>query len=693
MTTLYHDEVFEAALEPLKEALVVIDAQGSIVGANPAAERLFGYSSQELYAHNVCMLVPPSERAKNGRRLRTFLEVAITKHGNTACDTLGLRKEGSTFPLRLVIADKHPRKSDLARVTLRAIQTGDQDKRKSTGRELRARRTLEALGYAVITTNVHGQIDYLNPVAQRLTGWSIQEARGQSLPKVLRILNEQSRTVLPLDAGESLQRGQPILLPKHSILISRCGQEYLIQHTSTLIHGKNGAVLGAVVAFDDVTEARRQAREVHYQAAHDALTGLVNRREFEQRLRRALASAKQHGMRHVLGYLDLDQFKTVNDTYGHMVGDELLKQIGSRLLGTLRARDTLARVGGDEFGLLIENCPLPKGRDIAESMVAAVRNQPFSIERGQYELGVSIGLVPITRDSADAQQLIKQADLACYTAKHLGRKQVHVFEVQNGPQIAQSTEVLPLSVLRSALENNHFLLYSQPIIPLASGHDLPLHYELLLRLCHPGRQQPVLPDAFIPAAERYGLMVAIDRWVIHTGLHLAARLLRDAPTNAGIVINLSGSSLNDHSLLAYVHQQLAQSSVAPDRLCFEITETAAIRNLTQAAHLIAAIKQRGCRFALDDFGSGLSSFSYLKHLPVDYLKIDGSFVRDMVEDTVDQAIVAAINQVSHLMGVCTIAEGVENADVLERVRTLGIDYAQGYQIGRPRPIEESQSLL
>ncbi|MFZ0257210.1 MAG: EAL domain-containing protein [Gammaproteobacteria bacterium] len=544
---------------------------------------------------------------------------------------------------------------------------------------------LKAIGDAIITANVQGLIDYLNPAAEEMTGWPLADASGRRLETIVSIVDEHGRKRRPLTAVQCEQQGGVMNLPQYGILISRSGREFAIQHSISLLYDEHGRVVGSVLVFSDVTRTRSQWQKVVRPAAHDPLTGLVNRHEFERRLDRALSSAQEQGVRHMLGYLDLDNFQLVNDNCGHDAGDNLLRQVANLLLDKLRARDTLARIGGDAFALLLENCPEHKASQIAESMIDAIRQITFRLGDDQRALGASIGLVPVTAESQDVQVLLNQADVACSTAKRRGDNRAHIHVLSRDTLPYQPSHGSHVARLQDALANNRFELYAQPIVALSAQAEQPLHYELLLRLLD-RRNQVIPPEAFIPTAERYGLMTAIDRWVIRTALHDAAPVLNGLP-QSGIVINLSGTSLNDASLLDFVRDQLANSAVAAHRICFEITETAAINSLTQAAQLIHAIKTMGCRFALDDFGSGLSSFVYLKHLPVDYLKIDGSFVRDMVQDTVDQAIVAAMNKVGHLMGIQTIAECVENEAIVEMLKSFGVDYAQGYNIGRPRPLQ------
>lgn len=464
------------------------------------------------------------------------------------------------------------------------------------------------------------------------------------------------------------------------------GKEKVLRISGKPIFDGSGVFQGYRGADRDITETHRLARQMAHQANHDALTGLENRRAFERQLEQALASAKKDGTRHALCYLDLDQFKLINDSAGHVVGDQLLRQVASLLLGKLRANDTLARLGGDEFSLLIKNCLLDNALEIAEELLAAIRDFRFYWEGRNFEIGASVGLVPITAEVESTAKLLSQADVACYTAKELGRNRVYAYETQDSHSGKLHTQILRAATLTDAIKKDRFRLYCQPIVGLLPNHKRPIHIELLLRMLD-ADGQPLLAEEFIPAAERYGLMRAIDRWVIRTALHQHGAAFARLP-DAKIAINLSGNSLNDDSLLAFTRQAFSLSRLPPERVCFEITETAAIDNLNQTTRFILEMKRIGCCFALDDFGSGLSSFAYLKNLPVDYLKIDGNFVRHMVEDTIDQAMVAAINQVGHIMGIQTVAEYAENEAVIEQLRNLGVDYVQGYGVGKPQPIED-----
>jgi len=424
-----------------------------------------------------------------------------------------------------------------------------------------------------------------------------------------------------------------------------------------------------------------------YQASHDTLTGLINRREFEARLERAIQGARQSGHTHTLCYLDLDQFKVVNDTCGHVAGDELLRQLSGMLQSKLRDRDTLGRLGGDEFGVLLENCDLGAAQTIAELLRQTVKDFRFVWQDRAFSIGVSIGLVALDRESGNLSTLLSAADAACYAAKDRGRNRVHVYQEEDGELIRRRGEMQWVNRITRAMEENRFRLYVQPIYPADPASGQAIHYEVLLRMLD-DVGEPVLPMAFIPAAERYNLMPAIDRWVISTALAFCGQTAGFAAPMSICTVNLSGHSLCDETFLDFVERQFELNKVPHSRICFEITETAAITNLKEAVKFITAMKRKGCIFSLDDFGSGLSSFNYLKNLPVDYLKIDGAFVRDMGTDPMDRAMVEAIHRIGRVMGLKTIAECVESEEILEQLRGIGVDYVQGEWLEAPMPLAQ-----
>ncbi len=547
----------------------------------------------------------------------------------------------------------------------------------------RAQITLESIGDGVITTNARGLVDYMNPRAEMLAGVEFEDTRGHSLSAVLNVFDEATHKAIDAPIDACLKKGHRVVLPGQVVVNQFTGKEFAIEVTASPILDRDGAVVGVVIVFHDVTELRGLASKVSYQATHDALTGLINRREFERRLELLLESARNDGKDHALCYIDLDQFKIVNDTCGHVAGDELLRQLTTLLQAQVRERDTLARLGGDEFGVLLGDCQLKKAEAIAEELCRIVKEFRFVWQDKSFEIGASIGLVAIGQESGGMTDLLSAADAACYVAKDKGRNRVYVYQPDDEELVARHGEMQWVSRINHALDQDRFQLFFQPIVPL-QGVDKGLHVEILLRMWgESGRL--IFPMAFIPAAERFDLMPAIDRWVIRNVFSFCENSGRDDVTYA---INLSGASLSDAGLMEFLREQFANYEVLPCNISFEITETAAISNLSEAIHFISELKMHGCRFALDDFGSGLSSFAYLKNLPVDYLKIDGGFIRGIIDNPIDCAMVESINHIGHVMEIKTIAEFVENDEIYKCVKDLGIDYAQGYNIAKPRPLTE-----
>jgi diguanylate cyclase (GGDEF)-like protein/PAS domain S-box-containing protein len=551
----------------------------------------------------------------------------------------------------------------------------------------RAQVTLASIGDGVIRTGPDGRIDYLNPVAERLTGWKSEDALGHRVTEVFQVIDELTRKPLADPVARCLTEGRVVESPGHALLLSADGKEYAVRDSSAPIFDRSGAALGAVLVFKDVTQLRGMEREMIYLASHDALTGLINRREFEVRLKRAIRGARGERRHHVLLYLDLDEFKVVNDTCGHLVGDEMLKQITALLRSRVRRSDTLARLGGDEFGVLLEDCPLDHAREIAEEMRRTVREFRFCWREQIFEVGVSIGLVPIDGDSGDLAHVMSAADAACYVAKDNGRNRVHEYELDDTLVAERYGEMQWIHRIHRAFEDRRFRLFYQLIQPLrADDGPSDLLCEVFIRMLD-STGKVIEPSAFIAAAERYHLMGSLDRWVVKTAFHaLAEAQRREWSRPVLFAINLSGQSIGEESFLAFVVEELESSGVDTRRICFEITETAAISKLDSAIRFIRMLKAKGCRFILDDFGSGLSSFAYLRDLQVDFLKIDGEFVQNMLEDRVKRAMVESINQIGHVMGLTTIAEWVENRETLESLKELGVDYAQGYWLCRPQPL-------
>ncbi len=445
------------------------------------------------------------------------------------------------------------------------------------------------------------------------------------------------------------------------------------------------------VLFRQVNQERKLRKQLSYQASHDALTGLINRFEFENHLRRALESAQNEDATHAMLYIDLDQFKVVNDTCGHIAGDELLHQLSTLLQQKIRSHDTLARLGGDEFGVLLEYCTPEKSTSVANTLLSTAQEFRFVWEDKSFVIGASIGVVSVDRDSKSIAEIMSAADAACYSAKDAGRNRIHVFGKNDTMIINRYGEMQWVRRINEAIEKDGFQLYCQKIIPLGRKDEHPLELiEILVRMKdESGKLIP--PGAFIPVAERYNLMTSLDRWVVKNTFEWLNRNAHITGQLGKCSINLSGHSMSDARFMDYLLGLFIESEVPAEKICIEITETAAITNLSEATHFISRLKRIGCSFALDDFGSGLSSFAYLKHLPVDYLKIDGSFVKDIVDDPIDEAMVRSINEIGHVMGKETIAEFVENEQILAKLREIGVDYVQGFGIDRVKPLDQFET--
>ncbi len=547
--------------------------------------------------------------------------------------------------------------------------------------------TLESITDGVITTDIEGRIKYLNPVAERLVS-DPEAAIGCLYSAVLPLVEEDSGERLDDLVELTLKHEGSFVNASNGLLQRTDGHDFVLKVSASAMYDSEGKIIGAVLVLHDITESTRMTRQLNYQASHDTLTGLVNRREFERRLKRAIHGAVESEQEHVLLYMDLDQFKVVNDTCGHRAGDELLKQLASQLDYSLRDSDTLARLGGDEFGVLLEHCPLDAAQQLADKLRQRVKEFRFVWEEKSFEIGVSIGLVQVNSNTRGIDQLLSAADAACYFAKDQGRNRVYTYHEGDEATVERHGEMSWVHRITEAFEADRFRLDAQLIAPLHEVEELP-HYEVLLRMVsEEGKLIP--PMAFIPAAERYNLMPTIDRWVIRTTFaRLCYATDDEGKVPVACSINISGQSLADDHFLEFILEQLELTGVDPRSICFEITETAAITHLSHAMKLFGELRLRGCRFSLDDFGSGLSSFAYLKTLPVDYLKIDGAFVKDILTDGVDEAMVEAIHKVGHVMELKTIAEFVENDAIAERLRNMGVNYAQGYGIARPEPFDDA----
>ncbi|CAH0289359.1 EAL domain-containing protein [Pseudomonas mediterranea] len=627
-----------------------------------------------------------SETDVRGWKAQIFaINDSVTPAAKAFSDALG---EGSRFILRLLLVTNFA--TALGLIVLALLRTHKllaQRQVFANALQLekeRAQITLQSIGDGVITTDVEGAIAYMNPAAEAMTHWKAEHATGLPLAALFNLLDDNAQTE-GLTLIEHILSGRLGGGSEHSKLIQRLdGSTVSVTLVGAPIRHA-GKVSGAVLVLHDMTQERQYIANLSWQATHDALTGLANRREFEYRLEQALHNLTRQAGRHALMFLDLDQFKLVNDTCGHAAGDELLRHICALLQSGLRENDTLARLGGDEFGILLENCSPEAAEKIAEGLRQTVQNLHFVWKGRPFVTTVSIGLVHIAQNPTTLEASLRAADMACYMAKEKGRNRVQVYHADDSELSLRFGEMAWVQRLHMALEENRFCLYAQEIAALGPGEHGGGHIEILLRL-HDEAGRMILPDSFIPAAERYGLMTSLDRWVVENVFKIVRQCLNESRQGplAMCAINLSGTTIGDQAFLDFLRKQFAAYSIPPEMICFEITETSAISNLGSAIRFINELKSLGCYFSLDDFCAGMSSFAYLKHLPVDFLKIDGSFVKDMLDDPINRAMVEVINHIGHVMGKRTIAEFVETAQIEQALLEIGVDYAQGYVIERPQ---------
>jgi len=658
-----------------------VDTQGYLTYASQSAEQLTGYPINELIGIQVTDLyMHPEKRAD-------FLhKLSLAKGALNNYEVELKHKDGHGVWVLIHVKytyDEHQTVTNIEGL-IRDITRYKKTELALNAEREKALVTLHSIADGVITTDINGKLEYLNPAAERITGWKLEAARGRMIDEVFspRADGDDDEFMHPVHA--CLEQGKNITPPLIRLLTGSDQREFAIRESVSPIRDSTGVCIGAVLVFHDVSEIRNMSRQLSYQATHDAQTGLINRCEFEKRLNLAIQRCHQHEEEHVLCYLDLDQFKLVNDTCGHIAGDELLKRLACTMQTMIRDKDTFARLGGDEFGLLIEKCSLDDGIRIAEDIRNAINNFRFSWDEKLFEIGASIGLVCLEKNSLGVNDVLSMADAACFIAKDHGRNRIHVFQADDAAINKQNNEMHWSYKIKHALEQDEFILYSQSVQCIGTGSaDYPAYTEILVRMQHQGKT--ILPMAFIPAAERYNQMLQIDRWVVSNFFAKLKQYPKKSTDKQLFAINLSGNSINNKDFLSFIISELEQSQVNPACICFEITETAAISNLDYAKRFILILKGMGCSFALDDFGSGLSSFNYLKYLPVDFLKIDGSFVREVHHDIVSHSMVESINKVGHVMGLKTIAEYVENQDIINSLKEIGVDYVQGFGISMPEP--------
>ncbi|MBV9698222.1 MAG: PAS domain S-box protein [Gammaproteobacteria bacterium] len=669
---------FRGLVESIAEGVYQSGRDGRLLSVNPAFVAMLGYGS----AAELCAL-PAESLYWNPADRAEFCRQVDSQGAIRDAEFCMRRRDGEQL---VVLENARPMLDGAGRHvgyegTIVNITERKRAEQAIFAEKERAQVTLQSIGDAVISTDAEGRIEYLNPVAERLCGWPLAEARGRPVSAVLTIVHEVSREPLECSLQGALGRGAGGAAADQAVLVTRTGQEVAIQGSAEPIRDRQGEVIGAVVVFHDVTKERRLKRALSWQASHDALTGLINRREFDTRLHAALVSAQRGEAPWALLYIDLDQFKLVNDTCGHQAGDRLLRDVTALLQTRVRASDTIARLGGDEFGVLLEGCTLEQASRIAESVRQAIRDFRFVWGTSTLSVGASIGIVQIHAETQNVASIMSAADIACYAAKEAGRNRIHVYGAEAGSH--RHREMHWVARVTRAAEDDRLELYFQPIVALRAGEARPFH-ELTVRL-RDDSGELVLPNEFIPAAERYNVMSAIDRWVVGRALKLLRERQEQGLPLPLLALNLSGTSLNEQSFVDFVLQSVGDPALAA-ALCFEITETAAVTSLANARFLMSELKNRGCKFSLDDFGTGVSSFVYLKSLPVDFLKIDGQFITNIAQDPVNRSLVEAIARVGRALGIATVAECVESEAVLAELRSIGVDYAQGFLLATPRPI-------
>ena len=673
------DRALRRLVRTMPEVVLLHDDRVQL--ANEAAARLVGLEPEQLEGRPVSDLVRPAFRALFRRTVTRLLAGEVGPQ-MLEMQLINGGEHGMWVEAGMAVVNWGDRK--LVLTVARDVSHRREIDSTLRGDRRQALAVIESIGDGVITTDIRGQVEYMNREAELLTGYSRQEVEGRPFAEVMQLIDELDKRSLGDPVERCLAMRQRVNMGRRAHMVGRDDEhEHSVELTASPIRASEGAIEGVVVVFHDVSEMRGLTRQMSYQAAHDALTGLINRRELERRLEEAIDNARREKASHVLCYLDLDRFKAVNDTCGHMAGDALLREVAALIKDQVRDSDSVARIGGDEFGMLLMGCPLEKARQIAGDVVQAVADHRFVWQDRIFTIGVSVGIVELGPDSGSVQDMLAAADSACYMAKQHGRGQVHLYSSADEAAARERGEIQWLRRLQDALSNGGFVLATQPIIALDAERESGPAMEVLLRFQDAqGRMES--PRDFLPAAERYHLMPRIDRWVVSAALNAIAAGDIRVPAGRSCIVNLSGQTLGDADFLEFVVESLDRTGVAPSRIGFEMTEAALITEPRQAQRFIEVLHGMGCNFALDDFGSGLGAFSNLKHLPIDYLKIDGSFTRHLGRDPVNQEMVSAMIKLARKMDFRTVAEQVEEQRDFDMLREMGADFAQGCLIDRPR---------
>jgi len=672
------DRLFKDFAHTLPEIVIIHDEK--ILLANESAAALVGLESAQLVGREIADLVKPAYRALFRKTVATRLA------GEDAPRRIEMQLINGNQTGLWVEAQS----SNIEFGGHRAILTiaRDVSHRKSLEVSLsrskrQAQYTLESISEGIITTDTDGHIDYMNLAAEALTGANRDDAAGHRVGELFTLVDDADRRPLGDPVERCLAMRRRVNMGRRAVMVSADGEhEHSVEITASPVRGPSNSITGAVVVFHDVSELRGLTQKMSYQATHDPLTGLINRREFERRLDEAMDSAHSEEAVHIVFYMDLDRFKAVNDSCGHLAGDNMLREVAALIKDQVRESDFVGRLGGDEFGALLMGCPIEKSRQIAMDICNAVAGYRFVWKDKIFNIGISIGLVEISHVSGTLQDVMSAADSACYMAKQQGRGRVHVYSARDEAVARERGDIQWLRQLQTALHEDRFELAVQPIIAMSGRADSGPSVEVLVRL-NDGQGRPTNSAEFLRPAERYHMMPQIDRWVINASLAAISSGEIKLPAHRSCAINLSSQTLGDEAFLDFVVDALDRSGVAPSSICFEVTEAAILSNIQHAQRFIEVLHGIGCEFSLDDFGSGLGSFSSLKHLPVDYLKIDGTYTRNLQSDLVNQEMVSAMIKLARTMQFRVVAEQVEHQEDFDWLRDIGVDFVQGHFIEAP----------
>ena len=677
---LDREQLFQRLVETVHDAVLV--HRERILFANSRFLALLNMSAPEVIGRPLTDFVAAEyvELVQNNLRRRLQGEPAAARY---EVELVGAQAQVTRVELSSTVIDS----AGEAALLLTAIEMLPELGPVAVTSRPRAMVTLDAMGESVITVDAEGRIDYINHSAEVLLSQRFDQVMGKAFSEVATLVDETDRRSLGDPVRKALTTGGRVTMGRRAVLVpAGAGPERSVEISVTPLRFDGKEILGLVLVLHDTSELRGLTRQMTYQASHDALTGLVNRREFERRLQEAMDSAQTGNVGHALCYLDLDRFKAVNDTCGHTAGDNMLREVASLIKEAVRDSDTVGRIGGDEFALLLVGCPLEKARQIADDVVRSVNDYRFVWKDKIFNVGVSIGLLEIGRGGGAIEDIMNSADSACYVAKKQGGLHVHVYSAREEASARHSGEIHWLQKLQGALRDNKFELYYQPIMHARVGGLRGPAIEVFVRLLSEDGQPGAPTAEFIRAAERYRLMPHIDRWVVQTVLSALGRGGMRLPAGRSVAINIAGQTLGDSEFLEFVVDCFDHTGANPGDICFEVTESSVVANLDHAQRFIAVLHGMGCEFALDDFGSGLSSLSTLRTLPMDYLKIDGSFINNLAGDSVNQAMVAAMIDLSRSLNFRVVAEQVEDQLSLDTVIGMGIDFVQGFVVGRPLPL-------